>query len=248
LTEIEYILTFLPQELAAVFRRADSNILYRISEIRLRKNNYLVVVIKNSSYFMDEGGDLYDYPSGRCVKISAESLDEMFLAFCEYSLYSNAENIKKGFITLANGARIGIAGTAVYDSGTILSVKDITSLNIRIPREVKGCSESVLNFLYVNAFPSVIVAGKANSGKTTLLRDMARGLSDGFNHRFAKVVVVDERNEICGKREDRLSLHAGVNTDVLSGFSKAQGIELATRTLSPEMIICDEVATKEELE
>ena len=246
--ELEYITGFFNSELKSVLALLDADILCRINEIRIRKENFLVIVIRNTSYFIDYNGDLYDYPSKHCVFVGAKAFEELFLSFCNYSVYSNAQSIKNGYITLENGSRIGIAGSAVYDSGELLSVKDIVSMNVRISKQVKNCSEEMLNFLYVNSFPSIIVAGKPNSGKTTLLRDMARLLSSGFNNCFRKLAVVDERGELCGKRGNANELDVGINTDVLTFFSKARGIELATRTLSPEMIICDEVSTNAEVD
>ena len=247
MSEIEYVISFMNDELKSVLALLDFNILSRINEIRIRKENYLVIVIKNTSYFIDYNGDLYDYPVNCSVYVDSKAFDELFLSFCNYSVYSNSENINKGFITLENGSRIGIAGSAVYDRGEILSVRDIVSMNIRISKEIKNCSEGILNFLYVNSFPSVIVAGMPNSGKTTLLRDMARLLSSGFNNKYSKIAIIDERNEICGKRGSADSLDVGINTDVLTSFSKARGIEIASRTLSPDMIICDEVSTQNEV-
>ena len=246
--ELDYILSFMSDNLKTLFSLFDRNIICRINEIRIRKDNYLIIVIKNSSYFIDWNGDLYDCPSNNCVVIDSDAFDGLFSAFCNYSIYSNSDNINRGFITLENGSRIGLAGTAVYENGKILSVKDISSMNIRISKEVKNCADTVLNFLYVNSFPSIIVAGMPSSGKTTLLRDLARQLSSGFNNKFAKIAIIDERNEICGKRDSRSELDIGINTDVLTSFSKAHGIEIATRTLSPDMIICDEVSTPDEVD
>ena len=244
---LEYILSYMDEGLKSVLSLLDVNILCRITEIRIRKENYVILVLKNSSYFIDYNGDLYDYPSNKCVYMSKESFDELFMKFCNYSIYSNVKNINEGFITLENGSRIGLAGTAVYENGKILSVCDITSMNIRIAKEVKNCSAGILNFLYINSFPSVIVAGKPNCGKTTLLRDMARQLSSGFNNQYKKIAIIDERNEIGSKRGDKSLLDVGINTDVLTAFSKAKGIEIATRSLSPEMIICDEISTLDEV-
>ena len=226
----------------------DSVILEKITEIRIRKNRPVIIVIRNSSYFIDYNSDIYDYECHNAVTIDADSFDKLFLSFCDYSVYSSMETLKKGFVTLKNGARIGIAGTGVYDDKGLISVKDISSLNIRIPRQVIGCSDKILNFLYVNSFPSIIIAGKPNSGKTTLLRDIAYQLSNGFNNRYSKITVVDERNEITGKAGNTYSMNIGANCDVLSGFSKASAIEIATRVLSPDIIICDEIATLDEVE
>ena len=247
LGELDYIISFLNDDLKTVFSLVDINIQCRINEIRIRKENFVVIVIRNTSYFVDYNGDIYDYPSNNCVFVKKADFDKMYLSFCNYSVYSNSENLKNGFITLDNGSRIGIAGNAVFDKNCILSVQDIKSMNIRIAKDIKGCASSIISFLYVNTFPSIIVAGKPNSGKTTVLRDIARQLSSGFNNKYAKIAIVDERGEICGKNGDNHSLEVGINTDVLTSFPKDKGIEIATRTLSPEMIICDEISTPEEV-
>ena len=248
MNKLEYIISFLNEETQIVFNIMDRVIKDKITEIRIRRDKPLTIVIRNTSYFIDHNGDLYDYIYSGCVNVDSSAFDELFYKLCDYSLYSSMENLKNGYIILSNGARIGIASTAVFNDGSIQSVKDITSLNIRIPREVEGCADSVLNFLYMNSFPSIIVTGPPNSGKTTLLRDLARQLSNGFGNHFRKVCVIDERNEIAGKCKESFSMNLGVNTDVLTGFSKAKGIEIATRTLSPEMIVCDEISTLSELE
>ncbi|MCC8016958.1 MAG: hypothetical protein LIO43_06365 [Clostridiales bacterium] len=124
----------------------------------------------------------------------------------------------------------------------------MSSLNIRIANEVKNCSKPVLNILYVNDLPSIIVASPPAGGKTTFLRGFSRLLSGGFNNRYRKVAVVDERNEIAYKDSNGITVDIGVNTDVITGFSKASGIEMAVRTLSPEMIVCDEISNQSEFE
>lgn len=248
MNKLEYIISFLNEDIQAVFTMMDPVITEKITEIRIRRDKPLVIVIRNTSYFIDYNGDLYDYVYSGCVTIDGKSFDELFYKLCDYSLYSSMENMKNGYITLGNGARVGIASTAVFNDGAMQSIKDITSLNIRVPRQVEGCADNVLNFLYMNAFPSIIVTGSPNSGKTTLLRDLAKQLSNGFCNHFRKVVVIDERNELAGKCNDAFTMDLGANTDVLTGFSKAKGIEIATRTLSPEMIICDEISTPYELE
>lgn len=248
MSEISEIISLMPEEISSVLTNTDGTVLNRINEIRIRRDMPVVFVIKNSSYFVDKHGDLYDYCDDGCYVTDSVVFDELFMKLCDYSIYNNLDSLKKGYLTLFNGARVGVASTAVIDSGDVTSVKNVCALNIRIPRQVIGCAKVVLDFLYVNAFPSVIVAGKPNSGKTTLLRDMARMLSDGFNNRYRKVAVIDERNEFAAKKEEFISMDLGANTDVLTYFPKASGIEIATRTLSPEIIICDEISRYEEVE
>lgn len=245
---MKYILSKISKNISNIILNINPVILEKVTEIRLRRNAPIILVLRNNAYFINDNGEIFDEYIENAVICSADDLDESFMQLCDYSIYNNMENMKKGFITLQNGARIGVASTCVIDENSVISVKNITSLNIRIPREFEHCSDKILNFLYINSFPSIIVAGKPNSGKTTFLRDMAKQLSSGFNNRYRKVTIIDERNEFCAKNESEISLNVGLNTDVLTNFPKPLGIEIATRTLSPEMIICDEISTKKELE
>ncbi len=245
---LNYILSYLPSELSFAFSRIDTDIKSKITEIRIRRDKPVVVVIRNYSYFIDANGDLFDCFCRGVMICDSEVFDKLFLNLCDYTLYANMQTLNQGYLMLPNGARIGVCSTANIEDKIVKSVKNISSLNIRISREHKGCAYPILNAIYQNDIPNVIIAGKPNSGKTTLLRDIARGLSSGFNNKYRKVSIIDERNEIAGKCDDLISLDIGVNTDILTGFSKAKGIEIATRTLSPEIIICDEISTDEELE
>lgn len=245
LFDFKSLASFIPERLYNALLSADSDIASRITELRIRKNSFVIVVIRNTSFFIDGSGELCDSPYSKALKISKNEFDKAFMEICEYSVHSKLEQLKKGFITLNCGARVGVAATAVYEADRLVSIKNANSINVRIPGEAKGCAEGVLNFLYINSFPSIIVAGAPNSGKTTLLRDIARRLSSGFNNRYRKIAVIDERGELGGFGGHKLDL--GINTDVLSGYEKVRGIELASRTLSPEMIICDEVSNINEV-
>lgn len=242
------IIHYFDEKIKYVLENIDENIVCRITEIRIRRNKPIVIIIKNTTYFLDYNSDIYDYPTHNAVDINNKEFDELLLKLCNYSVYSSMESMKKGYISLKNGSRVGIASTSVYENNELKTIKDISSINIRIPKDVNGAADKVLNFLYVNSFPSIIISGKPNSGKTTLLRDLAYQLSNGFNNDYKKIAIIDERNEIAGKYNNEYSSKIGVNTDVLTGFNKSTGIEIATRTLSPEMIICDEISTIDELE
>lgn len=245
---IHEIISCLPQEIAEALTNVDETVLNKVTEIRIRRLKKVVLVVRNSSYFVDSNGDLYDFPSSTSLKVGEELFDKIFYSLCDYSVYNNMDSLINGYITLKCGARVGVTGTAVIKDGCVCSVKDISSLNIRVPNQVTGCSLPLLNFLYINSFPSIIVAGEPNSGKTTLLRDMTRELSGGFNNKYCKITVVDERNEICGKCNDSFTMELGENTDVITGYPKSKAIENAIRTMSPELIVCDEISTVAELE
>lgn len=239
------LLKYFPDSVKKPLEKAENSVTSRITELRIRKNGPLVIIIRNKAYFIDSNGDIYDYPTLHSVCTDSECFQSIFMELCSYSVFTHSEELKKGYITLENGARVGVASSAVYENGNLVSVKDISSLNIRIPRDIKGCSDALLNMLYVNSFPSIIVSGLPNSGKTTLLRDTVRNLSDGFNGNYRKITVIDERLEFTGT--DGKTYELGANTDVLSGFRKEEAIEIALRSLSPEMIVCDEISTPEQV-
>ena len=238
---IDAVLEYMNIKMKEIFNMIDADILIRINEIRIKRGGYLRLVIRNSTYFTDCNGDLYDSVSQHCVKVSDAEFDELFMALCSYSFHTHSETLKYGYLTLENGIRIGVAGEAVFEENRLISVKNITSLNIRIPCDEQGYAEEVVREIYTGSLPSVIVAGMPNSGKTTLLRGIARQLSEGASGRYLKVCVIDERRELNTQ-------NALANADVLSSYPKKLGIEIASRTFSPELIVCDEIGTPEEAE
>ncbi len=221
--------------------------LRQINEIRLRRKQPLIIVFGNSSLFITQKGKLLNHYSNLAYVVDDEEFDLIFRRLNNYSVHSVIDNLTRGFITADGGNRIGVTSTAVIKGREVASVKDISSLNIRIANEVRDCSRQILNMLYINAFPSIIVASPPAGGKTTFLRDFARLLSGGFNNRYRKVAIIDERNEIAYKGLNGINADIGFNSDVLTGFPKGLGIEMAIRTLSPEMIVCDEISGADEV-
>ena len=195
-----------------------------IAEIRLRTGRSACAVMTD----------------GRTLKCSSpfsqQDITECFLELCRNSVHSFAREISEGYITLPGGHRVGFCGTAVEQCGKLSTLKDISSLNIRFAREVRGCAEELCRRAFPDGLCSLIVCGKPLSGKTTVLRDTARIL--GESHRVA---VVDCRGEIAGVSGGVPALDIGENTDVLNGYPKGEGIMCALRSLSPEIIICDEI-------
>ena len=171
---------------------------------------------------------------------SAREIAEIFAEICRYSVYSFENDIARGFITLDGGHRVGICGTCVYKNGKIETIREISSLNIRIAHEITGCSDELFSCVFADKPRSLLLGGAVMSGKTTILRDLARRLSERF-----RVVIIDERGEISASVKGVPSFDVGLNTDVLCGCEKSDGIIMALRTLSPEIIICDEIANDE---
>lgn len=166
---------------------------------------------------------------------TAEDIADCFAELCRYSVHSYSNEIAEGYITLDGGHRVGICGTAVMRDGRIETLRDVSSLNIRIARQVRGCAGELHERLFREPC-SLLLAGKPMCGKTTLLRDLTRLLGGRF-----KVVLIDSRNEISASVRGTPTLDIGLNTDVLCNCPKSEGIFLALRSLSPEIIICDEI-------
>lgn len=171
---------------------------------------------------------------------SSEEVAEFFAQICRYSVHSFQDDIARGFVTLDGGHRVGISGTAVRENGKIVFIKDVSGLNIRVAHQIVGCSDEIYERFFSNGLCSLLIAGKPLSGKTTVLRDLARRLGES-----RRVTLIDSRNEISASVRGTPSLDVGLNTDVLCGCGKSEGIMMALRSLSPEVIICDEIAHDE---
>lgn len=196
----------------------------RIAEIRLRAGRSAVLT------------DICGNMEVCSPPFTGGEIADVFNEICGYSLYSHQSEIAEGYVTLQGGHRVGICGTAVYKDGKIDFIKDISGLNIRIAHEIPGCAEKLYKQVFSEGLTSLLIVGKPLSGKTTLLRDLARLLSVKY-----RVCIIDSRNEISACCRGTPGFDIGLNTDVLCGFGKAEGIMTALRTLSPEIIICDEI-------
>lgn len=206
-----------------------------IFEIRLRRNSPVVIVTRQGSAFITKNGRLTQIFSDQCLTAAEYEITDTLNKCCGYSLHSYSKELLNGFITLSCGARIGVCGTAVYENGVLKSVKDVSCLNIRIPRTVKGVSDGLIKTVFSNGLKNLMIVGPPASGKTTLIKDLAYQISDGRLGKYYKVCVIDERFEISGEKGS-----LGPNTDIIKGFPKATAISMAVRTMSPEIIICDE--------
>lgn len=219
-----------------------------ISEIRLRANKPLVITLHGRAYFLFAGGRLDSVFSTSAVTVDLKELEQVFVRLCGYSVHSCQSSINSGFITVEGGHRAGVAGTAVCSQGDVSAVRDISCINLRIAREVNGASELVCDSVFPSFPSSAIIAGAPSSGKTTLLRDLARRLSGGACGAYRRTVICDERGEIAAVHRGIPCCDVGVNCDVLTGYPKSEAVMLALRCFSPELIVCDEVGTMCEIE
>jgi len=181
-----------------------------------------------------------------------EDIKSMIQKISNYSLYAYEEDIRQGFITIKGGHRIGIAGECVMEKGEVKTIRNISSINIRICREIIGCSDKVMKYIVSGSrVYNTIIISPPKCGKTTILRDITRNISNGIpalgiNGR--KVVVIDERSEIGACHFGIPQSDLGIRTDVLDNCLKREGLIMAIRSLSPEVLICDEIGTKGDIE
>lgn len=181
-----------------------------------------------------------------------EDIKSIIQKISNYSLYAYEEDIKQGFITIKGGHRVGIAGECIMEKGEVKTIRNISSVNIRICREIIGCSNKSMKYIASNnKIHNTLIISPPKCGKTTLLRDFARNISNGVNSlglSGKKVVVIDERSEIGACYFGIPQMNLGIRTDVLDNCLKREGLIMAIRSLSPEVLICDEIGTKGDID
>jgi len=221
----------------------------QVQEIRLRIHAPMLIIYKNEEYYVSKNGKLTRYLE-EGYEISKQELRETMEYISNYSLYAFEEEMKQGFITIQGGHRIGLAGKTILDSSDIKSMKYIAFINIRLSHQIKGCATPVLPFLYEQGkMLHTLLISPPRCGKTTLLRDIIRQISNGTNQRTGKTVgVVDERSELAACYMGIPQNDLGIRTDVLDCCPKAKGMMMMIRTMSPEVIAVDEIGSREDLE
>ncbi len=173
---------------------------------------------------------------------TAEDARELLEKLCRHSVYSREEELRQGFVTLEGGTRVGVCGRPVMQNGRILRLIDVYGFNIRITREAVGFAEGVLKHITDRGMPvSSLIVSPPAGGKTTLLRDIARCFSDGVGVSPQKVGLADERGELAGCIGGRPSFDVGARTDVFDLAPKSEAISMFVRTMSPNVIITDEI-------
>ena len=232
------MLTFLTESLREALRNVNIN---RVYELRLRAGKPVVVNYGETIVFLGRLG--VTDSRGLALTVCYAEIGEMIARASEYSVYSVTEQLRRGFLTGACGERIGLAGVFVYEDGESFTVKDVTSLNIRVPHEVIGCGGKDLPRLPRRQAAQRAASLAPGRGKTTILRDLARLLGEGG---IVNVLIHDERNEISAAEGD-FSLNVGPFCDVIRYSQKQDAFTAAVRALRPDVLITDELVSDGEM-
>ena len=221
--------------------------LNQITEIRIRVEKPVILYLNQKELSLDENGEfLYYIENG--YRFTYKEMQKLIDFWCMDSRYAFQEEIKKGYLTIKDGHRIGICGEVVKESGKLQSIKYISSLNIRIAHEIEGVANSIIEDIYIkDKVANTLIISPPGAGKTTLLRDIVRLLSDGIEGKNGKnVAVVDERGEIAACYQGIPQLKVGSRTDILVGCDKEQGLRMLLQSMAPEVIAVDEIVTEKE--
>ncbi|WP_202076679.1 stage III sporulation protein AA [Caldalkalibacillus salinus] len=243
------ISVILPLRIRQLLSRIDEQTLQGIEEIRVRIDRPIEIVLQQSSYFLTAGGELStEWQQG--VKATTEDGEKILNLISRHSLYAIEEELRRGYITIPGGHRVGIVGRALVEAGRIRRLRDIRSFNIRVAKEIQGIGEKVLPYLIQHRqFLNTLIISPPRCGKTTLIRDISRILSQGLHALRLpghKIGLVDERSEIASAVEGVPQNDLGPRVDVLDACPKAEGMMLLIRSMSPDIIVTDEIGSAED--
>ncbi len=237
---IAEILGYMPDHLKRMLCKTFEQSGDEIEEIRIRNRLPLIIGTQSGNFAVMPDGKISPAVGGAYI-VEPTDVQRIFKAICENSVYAYSEDIRQGFITIRGGHRVGITGRTVTDGQRIENFRDISSLNIRIAREVIGAANSVVDSIVTPAgIVNTLIVAPPMGGKTTVLRDLARQISD----MGIKTGLADERGELASLFRGVPQNNVGLQTDVIENAPKAEAALMLLRTMSPQLIITDEVSTK----
>lgn len=240
---IKEVLIYFPNSIYKILEQTLSqnlNIEENLQEIRIRVNRPILLKTRQADVVIDK-------------TVTQSEILQTLERLCENSIYAYKNQICEGFITVKGGHRIGLTGTAVIEGDKVINIKYITSLNFRIARQVLNCSDKILPEIINKENGTIyttLIVSPPGKGKTTILRDAIRQISNGIeklNFKGKTCGVVDERGEIAAMYKGIPQNDVGMRTDVIENISKAKGMKMLIRSMAPEIIACDEIGSNEDV-
>lgn len=230
----EQILQILSRGIKEQIEKEHMNFAY-LQEIRLRIGHPVIVLYKGKEIVLG--------------RIGRKELQETMEYISDYSLYAYENEMRQGFITIEGGHRVGVAGKVIVEDRKIKNLKYISSVNIRVSHEIKGCADRILPYIVEDdQICHTLLISPPRCGKTTLLRDIIRRISDGNQWiSGVPVGVVDERSELGGCYMGVAQNDLGMRTDILDCCPKAEGMMMLIRSMSPQVIAVDEIGAEEDV-
>jgi len=235
--ELEQAARILPPELRQVILDLEDEAKKQVEEIRLRVGQPVSVTIHGAEQTLPT------------AEITPGDLERMLELASASSVHTVLESLRRGHLTIEGGHRVGLCGTAITHGGEIAGLRGYSSANIRIARSIPGVSGGLLEALCKqNRLRSTLIIAPSGLGKTTLLRDLVRRVSDGDGCAAMRVSLVDERGEVAALRGGRPQLPVGGRTDVIDGCPKAEGLILLLRAMNPQVMAVDEITAPEDIQ
>ena len=232
------ILRYFPDNIRVVLGNEINNNLV-IEEIRIRNSKPIILKLNNSEKIIN-------------YIVQTEDVLKILQSICENSIYSYQNQICEGFITIKGGHRIGITGSAVIENNKVKNINYISNLNFRIARQIIGCSNNIIKEIInqeENTIYNTLIVSPPGAGKTTLLRDIIRNLSNGTEEITGKNIgIVDERGEIAAMYKGIPQNDLGIRTDIIENIKKSVGMKMLIRSMAPEIIVADEIGSKEDVQ
>ena len=247
---MDEVLEFIPPNIKSLLAHIPTERKHIIEEIRLRLCKPLMICGNNWDFYIDSSGNITKEHKDLYIlnRFDIKRASELIQNF---SVYSFGEELRNGYITIPGGHRIGISGRTVIENGKVKAIKDISFINYRIAREIRGAADKILKYILEGSLGiyNTLIISPPQCGKTTLLRDLVRQISNGikdFGIRGQKIGLVDERSEIAACFMGAPRNDVGIRTDVMDACPKAGGIMMMIRSMSPEIIATDEIGKLED--